>query len=697
MKTEKLFLRELDSAVSGLKGIGKALKSELKALEILTVADLLSHFPRSYEDRKSIKTLSSVPVRTSEGVIVNTVAEIIGQSYIGWGSKKTLKVFVRDNTGTGTLVCFGRSFLSRVLIPGRKFFLYGKFVYRYGEFQCSDFDMEPISGEPKLFGRILPVYPLAGKITQKFLRKIMLQALKEHADRLEDELPHYLLKEYNLLSKREALKQIHFPDDFKLLEKARKTLVYEELFHLQLQIWRRALKRRSCLKAGKKLSFKLKAHLLQRLPFKLTEDQQRVFSEICKDMADPKPMARLLQGDVGCGKTLVAFLAALVSIEAGYQVAFMAPTELLARQHAENAAELLSPLGVRLAFLSGNVSGERRSTILKALAEGEVNMLVGTHALFTEQVRFRSLGLVIVDEQQRFGVLQRLALTGTGEMPDLLLLSATPIPRSLALTFFGDLDVSTIKTMPEGRKPVITHLTVEGNEEKVYKRVREEIEKGRQAYFVYPLIAQSDKLGLKDAESMFHTLREDVFPDFSLGLIHSRIPEEEKESTMVSFIKGEIDILVSTSVVEVGVDVSNATCMVVECAERFGLSALHQLRGRVGRGEHQSYAFLVYSRDLTEEGKRRLKIMKKYHDGFIIAEEDLKLRGPGEITGTTQSGFFRLKIADIASDLDVLQQAREDAVNILRADPGFILPEHSLLREVFSRVNPFAGAITEGG
>jgi len=408
-------------------------------------------------------------------------------------------------------------------------------------------------------------------------------------------------------------------------------------------------------------------------------------------------MSRMLQGDVGCGKTLVAIICGLAVIEAGEQVVFMAPTELLARQHAENIARLIEPLGMRVAFLSGNIVQEQRKYLLQALVRQEIHMLIGTHALFSQDVNYKHLGLVIIDEQHRFGVLQRKALVEKGFNPDILFMTATPIPRSLALTAFGDLKATLIKTMPLGRKAVITHLTRQGNEHKVYQRVKKEILKGRQAYFVYPLIEESEKIILKDAESMYQNLKKNIFPDFKLALIHSRIAEEDKKYIMDDFNHGKIDILVATSVVEVGVDVANATCMVIEHAERFGLSALHQLRGRVGRGEQQSYAFLIYAHSLTKDGIKRLKIMMQTTDGFKISEEDLRIRGPGALLGIDQSGFFKMNIADLTMDIELLLKARNDVQDIMEKDPGLLTSEHCLIREVLTRIPPFKEDILDSG
>jgi ATP-dependent DNA helicase RecG len=425
----------------------------------------------------------------------------------------------------------------------------------------------------------------------------------------------------------------------------------------------------------------------------LTTGQIFATEEINLDMDGPYPMARLLQGDVGSGKTLVSFLAALKAVDAEMQTAIMAPTELLARQHAESAARLLEPLGIRPAFLTGNIKAAGRNHLLKALAAGEIDIAVGTHALFSKDVAYKNLGLVVVDEQHRFGVVQRSAIMAKGDHPHLLMMSATPIPRTLALTVFGDMDVSIIRDLPPGRKIIKTHLAKQSSEQRVYDFVRKELAAGHQAYFVYPLIENDEGKDLKDVQTMAERLAKEVFPDYPTALIHSKLDDEIKRTTMEAFRKGEVKILAATSVVEVGVDVPNATCMIIEHAERFGLSALHQLRGRVGRGKDQSFCFLVYSDELTEDGKKRLMVMLENSDGFIIADEDLKLRGPGQIAGIEQSGYLNLGIADPIRDADALVRARSDAFGILESDPGFLAPEHRMIDEVLRRAPPFSTVI----
>jgi len=688
-----MLLGEIKHSVTKLKGVGPRTAAHLSALQIVSVADLLLHVPRDYEDRSKI-----VPLQAGyQGATVNTVVEVIAHDFFGPEYKKTLKVFVKDDTTTGVLVCFNRNFLQQVLKVGQSFYLYGQFSYRYGELQSTSFETEPYPAEHSKFGSILPVYPLSGKLNQGVLRNAVQDALSTYGKHIDTELPETLRSHYHYPKKHDAIAQLHFPNTQENATTARQGLAYEELLYFQLVVARRAFARKDSRRSPEILPEKLQRHCLKQLPFTLTSDQRGVLKEIKQDLDSSHPMGRLLQGDVGAGKTLVAFLSALPVIEAGYQAAFLAPTELLARQHAESAAEILEPLGVKVAFLSGNVDKNARLPLLEALREGDIDLLIGTHALFTRDVVFRSLRFVIIDEQHKFGVEQRSHLMDKGTAPDLLLMTATPIPRTLTLTFFGDLEVSSIRTMPPGRKTIVTHLARQSNADKVYNAVRHELERGRQAYFVYPLITGSNKSTLKDAEGAAEYLSNTVFPEFRVALIHSKIREEEKLQRMHDFSEGKIDVLVSTSVVEVGVDIKNATCMVIEHAERFGLAGLHQLRGRVGRSTLQSYAFLIYSEELTEEGKQRLMVMKQSSDGFFIAEEDLKIRGPGEVTGTRQSGFMRLKFADLGGDLKLLDTARRDAFRIIEADPGLLQPAHSRLRRVLECCPPFPEDALAGG
>jgi ATP-dependent DNA helicase RecG len=691
-----MFLRSLRDSVNSVSGVASASVSKLSRLGIHSAAGLLLHYPRDWEDR----TLK-IPISGFSGARVCTVVTVFAREWIGYGRMKTLKAYVQDETAQAALLCFNRPWLEKQLVIGRQFRLWGRFYYKYGEIQSGSFEIEPV--EQNENHRILPVYPLCAGLTQTAFRRFTSRALEKYADDIEDELPAEIVERDSLMPKSAAIRAIHFPQSPEELERAKKTLIYEELFYLEIMVGKRAIERKSRKKIARNGDTQsaadytpLQKRLLERLPFALTAGQADSVTEINRDMESGVPMARLLQGDVGSGKTLVSFLAALKAVERGGQAAVMAPTELLARQQADNAARLLEPLGLHVAFLTGNIKTHGRKELVKNLAEGTIDIVVGTHALFSKDVKYKNLKLVVIDEQHRFGVTQRSLIMAKGEAPALLMMSATPIPRTLALTVFGDMDVSVIKDKPPGRKPVKTHLAKESNERKVYDFIRDELEQGRQAYFVYPLIeqsiGQSNEGGedIKDAVSMADRLAKEVFPKHRTALIHSKLTEDEKRRTMDDFRKGEIKILAATSVVEVGVDVPNATCMVVEHAERFGLSALHQLRGRVGRGQDQSYCFLVYSDGLGEEGKIRLKVMLENSDGFVIAEEDLKLRGPGQIAGTEQSGYFVLGLANPVRDIDELERARADAFAILENDNGLLLADHRVIARVLEEAPPFA-------
>ncbi|MDR2392692.1 MAG: ATP-dependent DNA helicase RecG [Treponema sp.] len=721
-----MFLRELTVSIDAIKGIGPVSIHALAKKGIYSVGSLLCYYPRTWEDRSQY-----IPLKDFSSSPVCTVVQVIARDWFpnSRTGKQDLKVYVADTSTRGVLVCFNRPFMKNQLMVGKYYWLWGSFQYKFGELQASVFEVEAVPEETgyeamldpaarlldkalsQHFGRILPVYSLNEGLTQNMLRRFIEQALSHYADPLADELPGYLIQQHQLLPKSQAIRAIHFPRSLAELHQAQKTIKYEELFYLGVLIGKRAQDRRSTQRArcGHSVPTSrsgtvspLQQRLLERLPFTLTQGQGEVMSAINQDMNGPYPMARLLQGDVGSGKTLVSFLAALRGVELGGQAALMAPTELLARQHGENAAGLLEPIGIRVAFLTGNLKAKGRAPLLKRLSAGEIDLVVGTHALFSKEVQYKNLRLVVIDEQHRFGVLQRQAIMSKGAHPDLLMMSATPIPRTLALTIFGDLDISIIRDLPPGRKPIKTHLARESNEAKVYDFVRDELAAGRQAYFVYPLIETDERKSLKDAKSMATRLAQQVFPRHPVGLIHSKLGEEEKRQTMEDFRSGAIRILVATSVVEVGVDVPNANCMVIAHAERFGLSALHQLRGRVGRGETQSYCFLVYSDSqtlgdtsaqpatvLTDEGKARLKVMLENTDGFVIAEEDLKLRGPGHITGTEQSGYLPLGMADPIRDAPLLEQARLDAFAMLEQDPDLLQREHLPVAQVLSRTTPF--------
>jgi ATP-dependent DNA helicase RecG len=689
-----VLLGELTVSVARLKGAGPAAVRDLAKLGISTVAQLLEHLPRDHVNRRDEVTFRQA---LASGRAANTVAMVVLHSHFGPPHRTTLKLHLVDREGTPVeLPCFNRPFLEKTWPVNAWAWVFGVPEAKYGNLQIAAFelDLPPPGFEPGSplggAGTLVPLYPLAGTLNQAGVARLVSQAWHDYVpEPLEDELPPDYSRRHGLWPLDRALRTLHRPESPQDLAEARRTWVHRELFHLQTAILRRPNALKTTGRPPQKFPETLRRHFIERLPFALTPDQNTVVAEIGADLQSDRPMARLLQGDVGSGKTLVAFLSALPLIEAGFQCALMAPTELLALQHAENAAKLLDPLGVKIAFLSGNLKAGGRGLLLQELAAGRIDFVVGTHALFSQDVEFKNLRYVVIDEQHRFGVVQRQALTKKGQDPDLLLMSATPIPRTLALTAFGDLRTSVIRTMPLGRKPIVTHTNKMSHQQRVYDFVRQELKAGRQAYFVYPLIEASEALDLKDAASMAENLAE-VFQGFRVGLIHSRLDDELKQSVMEEFGQGKVDVLVATSVVEVGVDVANATCMVIEHAERFGLSALHQLRGRVGRSDLQSYCFLVYGENLTDDGKTRIRVMMETTDGFRIAEEDLKLRGPGDIAGMKQSGFLKLKAADLGRDLDILVGCRDYLTELLMRDPGFLEPAQAGLRRLWANCPPFS-------
>ena len=563
-----MFLRELTSPIDKIKGAGPAAAEALAKSGVYNVAGLLSRYPRDWEDRSRSVLLKDFARNPS----VCTVVKILGHYWFGAGRMKTLKVYVEDESARAVLVCFNRPFLEKQIRIGNYYRLWGKFYFKYGEIQSTAFELEALGGDydenqsvadaikSKNFGDIVPVYSLTAHLTQKMLHKLIRNALHQFAKHLEDELPLAVREREGLMSKAEAVSAIHFPSSMTALEAAKKTLIYEELFYLEIIIGKRALERKPSMAASARQAASIKNNsgaaafsplqmrLIERLPFALTAGQLSSIDEINIDMDSPYPMARLLQGDVGSGKTLVSFLAALKAVDSGMQAAIMAPTELLARQHAESAARLLEPLGIRPAFLTGNIKAAGRNHLLKALSSGEIDIAVGTHALFSKDVAYKNLGLVVVDEQHRFGVVQRSAIMAKGDHPHLLMMSATPIPRTLALTVFGDMDVSVIRGLPPGRKTIKTHLAKQSSCQRVYDFVRKQLEAGHQAYFVYPLIEGDENKDLKDAESMAEHLGKEVFPDYPAALIHSKLDDEIKRTTMEAFRKGTIKILAATSV-----------------------------------------------------------------------------------------------------------------------------------------------------
>ena len=681
-----MFVWQLTQSIGELTGVGKKTQADYSNLGVSTLCDLISMVPRGYEDRRSKVCIGANP----EGCWVNTVVRVESVSAFG-KARKDVRIIVRDQFSNqkAFLLGFNRSYLMKAIVPSAFYHLYANVSLYNTSLQATQFELTPMREEAvfddtavslALDGGILPVYSLSGSLTQKSIRRDVKAALAR-VPGFNDEIPFYLIEKYKLMPLDQALREIHFPSSDKALKEAKRALAFREVFYLQLE----AKRRPETVKAKVPIPLDLgqvEQRFIASLPFELTADQVKVLQEIRADMAKTDNMNRLLQGDVGSGKTLVAWVSALHVIVQGHQVAFMAPTELLARQHAQVADALLSKIGVRIAYLDGEVHGKPREALLKELAEGNIDLLIGTHALFSKDVQYKSLRYVIIDEQHRFGVEQREALLAKGIQPDVLLMTATPIPRTLALTVFGNLNVSTIKTMPKGRLPIVTYLVDESRREKMYESVGVEMKRGHQAYFVYPRIDDEGNSDIRDVQSMYEFLSRVKYPNFKGALIHSRLPDDEKLQTLDDFSCGKLDFLVSTSVVEVGIDVPNATCMVIEHAELFGLSALHQLRGRVGRSSLQSWCFLAFEPTISEDGKRRLTVLKRTNDGFEIAEEDLKIRGPGELAGLRQSGFLHLKYANLENDVRMMACARDEVEALLAEDPGLLKIDNSVIRQV---------------
>ena len=655
---------KLNSEIRYIKGVGPSTAEKLNRLGIEIVEDLIYYFPRDYEDRRNLKTLAE----TDEGEKATFHFKVIDQGYIRFNGRNHPKIKVTDSTGIAYLYCFNRSYLKDILVPGTSFYLIGKYSLkgRYPIF--SSFNYELDDNNAKL--GIIPVYRLTSGISQNLLRKIIKTVLDSLSDKLKEEIPEFIRKGYKIPPRGEIIKRIHFPPSQRELRRMREAYSYQEFFKYQLIVAMAKSKNKEIKKNRIKSSGELREKFLKKLPFKLTNAQNRVLSEIDRDLDSPAPMNRLIQGDVGSGKTIVSVFAALKALERNEQVAFMAPTEILARQHYNSLKEYLSDLNVKIEFLSSSVKGVKRKELVLKLLKGDVDIIVGTHALFSDDVEFRNLSLVIIDEQQKFGVLQRGKLRQKGKHTDCLVMSATPIPRTLSMTLYGDLDVSIIDEMPQGRIGTETHIVKQAEINKVYDFVKKEVSEGRQAYFIYPVIEESAVLDVKNATESFEYLNNEIFSEFNVALLHGRMSEEEKDKIMQEFKDRKYDILVSTTVVEVGVDIPNATVMVIEQAERFGLSNIHQLRGRIGRGKYKSYCFLIPDKSAGREAFNRLMILKHTNDGFKIAEWDLKLRGPGDIIGKKQAGLPSFIIDDIDINTKLIYRAQKDARKFVNGEIG---------------------------
>jgi len=677
---------DLTTDVRYLKGVGEKKAKLFYKLGLFTIGDLLTYFPRSYEDRSSIKKIHELEPDTSvciEGCLVSAprLTQVRQQLSI-------IRFQVSDGTDLLDVTCFNQPWLKNKLETGVKYVFFGKVTGNLIRREMVNPSIEPSDSPPRLTRRIKSIYRLRAGISQQMLSDTIEQCLRIVGDNIPDPLPESVKQKHQLAHARFAYENIHIPSSGYALETARRRLIFEELFILTLGL---RLMRSAGTASGPDIKVPALDDFMRQLPFELTSAQERAIRDIFSDMSSGRSMNRLIQGDVGSGKTIVAAAAAWASVSNGYQCALMAPTEILATQHFEELEPLFGKFGFRTALLTGSMSAKQKREVKELIKSGFYHLIIGTHALITEDTEYSNLGLVITDEQHRFGVRQRAALTAKGEVPHTLVMSATPIPRTLALIMYGDLDVSVIDELPPGRKRVNTYAVDESKRDRIYNFIRRLVAEGRQVFIVCPLVEDPEGLddGRKAVEAYTKQLSEEIFPDLRIGFVHGKLRQSDKDAVMKSFVEGKIDILVSTTVIEVGINVPNASLMIVENAERFGLSQLHQLRGRVGRGKHESYCILI-SDSKNEATLSRLSIMTNTNDGFVISEEDLKLRGPGDFFGDRQHGIPKLKIADLADNADTLREAAYAALELLNDDPELTSSENMKLRKaVFEMIDQF--------
>ena len=681
----------LNTPLTEFPGVGEVRAKKLEKLGLVRCADLISYFPRDYEDRRQVYSIRSAPL--GQKVCISAMAaEHPRLSRIRKGLD-LVKLKVVDQAGALHITFFNQGYVERALRAGEEYIFYGV-VEEQGSRRTMVNPIFERVGKQNFTGCIVPVYPLTAGITNHLLCTLTQQAVAACAQDMPETLPRGVRLDHELAQAEFSYRNIHFPESFQALELARRRLTFEELFYLSAGL--AMLKERRGDVLGCAIPSRPMEEFLARLPFPLTGAQRRVMEEISRDMASGRPMNRLVQGDVGSGKTVVAAYAAWLAAGAGYQSALMAPTEVLAEQHFRSLSALLEPAGVRVGLLTGSITPAGKKKVRQALAAGEIDLIIGTHALLSQGVEFARLGLMVADEQHRFGVAQRAALAAKGDSPHVLVMSATPIPRTLALIIYGDLDVSVIDELPPGRTPVETYVVREDKRARMYNFVRRLVGEGRQVYIICPAVEENAEGGMQNAEwegdgpaldlkavtTYAKKLQTEVFPDLKVDFLHGKMKPREKEAVMAAFAAGETQVLVSTTVIEVGVDVPNAALIIIENAERFGLSQLHQLRGRVGRGKHQSYCVLI-TNTRSVEAMQRLRILASTADGFKISEEDLKLRGPGDFFGSRQHGLPQMKLADLAGDMRLLSEAQESARRLLMADPTLSQPEN---RPVLERV-----------
>ncbi|TRZ48961.1 ATP-dependent DNA helicase RecG [bacterium] len=667
-----------------LKGIGPKRAKALNKLGLETVEDLLYYFPRRWEDRTKFLPVAQLEAGQQQTIKAKVISVAERES---WKRRnfKILEAITSDGTANIVCVWFNQQYLKDYFKPGQTLILYGR-VERYGgrlQMNSPEFEIAGDGeGEALNTARIVPIYCLPEHSTQRYLRKVIKRALDEYLPRLGDFLPYDIRSRNNLLNLAKGLLEIHFPGSEASKQEAFRRLSFDEFFLFQVPLALRKTAKKEKPGIAHKIEGRLVKDFIASLPFKLTVAQEKVINEIKSDMSKPQAMQRLLQGDVGCGKTVVATIAALMAIQGGYQAVMMAPTEILARQHYDRLGVLGQEFrdALKVGLLSGSASGKEKDKICRAIEEGKINLIIGTHALLEEKVKFKNLGLVVIDEQHKFGVGQRALLPKKGINPDVLIMTATPIPRTLAITLYGDLDISVINELPKGRLPIKTMYFTQEEIGLAYDVAQGHLKNGSQVYIVYPVIEESYALDIAGAKKMYGELKKGEFRGFRLGLIHGRMKQKEQDEVMLRFKNKELDILVSTTVLEVGIDIQDATCMIIEHAERFGLAQLHQLRGRVGRGTQESACLLVTGAS-TQEAKARIEAMLVYQDGFRIAEEDLRIRGPGEFFGSRQHGLSELKIANPLTQMQLLKRAREEAIKLINSDSHLVDRQNVLLKE----------------
>lgn len=676
---------ELSDSIYRIKGVGEQTGKKLQKLNIYTVFDLITHYPREYDDRRDIKKINEIEIGQANTIIATVAAP---PQIMKKGNIIIVKVRVKDSTGSIFISFYGQAYMKNTFSPGDTYVFSGKVVLKYRAIQMESPEVEKLnldnSGEKA--AKIVPIYPTTYKMSQKMLRQFIQNTLNQIEGKLLENIPYSIRKSYQLAERNFAIRNIHFPENNEAFFEARKRIVFEELFMLQTGLM---MIKQGLHENQNGISFKddkFVSEFINSLPFKLTSAQQRVFFEVKNDMLNSKVMNRLVQGDVGSGKTIIATLALILAVKNGYQTAFMAPTEVLAMQHYESLTSLLKPYGISIDVLTGSLTKKEKESKLKQIKNNEISIVIGTHALIQENVEFAKLGLVITDEQHRFGVRQRVLLSQKGYNPDVLVMTATPIPRTLALILYGDLDISIVDEMPPGRQLIKTYAVNTSYRHRIYKFIKQQIAEGRQAYIICPMVEDSEESDeLQAVTSYTEKLQNEDFKDINIAYLHGKMKPKEKQQIMDAFVKNEIKVLVSTTVIEVGVNVPNSTVMLIENAERFGLAQLHQLRGRVGRGIYQSYCILITD-SKSKVSQERMKVMEQTNDGFIISETDLKLRGPGEFFGTRQHGLPDMKIANLYKDIALLKLSQKAAKDIISQDPKLEQEEHINLKNEIVRL-----------